>query len=127
MFGKFNIEGLPKVSNTYFELSLINSTVSPEDLYPYATPQARRELNKFGIIRFNSDFEGQLDNFMAQGNFRTEIGRLDGTLNYLRQNGTPSYEGQLEATNLDLGVLMEDPENFQKQVFRDKSRVQVLV
>ncbi|MDO6439685.1 translocation/assembly module TamB domain-containing protein [Cyclobacterium sp. 1_MG-2023] len=118
LFGKFNIEGLPTVSNTYFELSLINSTVSPEDLYPYATPQARRELNKFGIIRFNSDFEGQLDNFMAQGNFRTEIGRLDGTLNYLRQNGTPSYEGQLEATNLDLGVLMEDLENFQKTSFQ---------
>ncbi|WP_240477965.1 translocation/assembly module TamB domain-containing protein [Cyclobacterium amurskyense] len=118
LFGKFNIEGLPKVSETYFDLSLINSSMSPKDLYPYVTAQARNELNKFGIIRFNSDFEGQLTDFIANGNFRTEIGRLNGTLNYLKQDGAPTYNGQLEVTNLDLGILMEDPENFQKTSFK---------
>lgn len=118
LFGAFNIEGLPLVSETVFDLSLINSTLSPKDLYPYITNEARRELNKFGIIRFNSDFDGYLTDFVAKGNFRTGIGRLSGTLNYLQQNGVPTYKGQIEANNFNLGVLTEDPENFQKVSFK---------
>ncbi|WP_154852241.1 translocation/assembly module TamB domain-containing protein [Cyclobacterium xiamenense] len=117
LFGKFNIEGLPQVAQTFFNLSLANSVLLPEDLYPYISSEARRELDKFGTIRFDSDFDGYLTDFVAKGDFRTEIGLLKGQLNYRDEAGVPTYEGQLEAREVDLGVLTEEPENFQKVSF----------
>ncbi|MFO7825565.1 MAG: translocation/assembly module TamB domain-containing protein [Cyclobacterium sp.] len=118
LFGKFNIEGLPQVADTYFNLSLMNSTLQPEDLYPYIAETSRREVDKFGIIRFDSDFDGYLNDFTAKGEFRTAIGDMKGNLNYVNENGLPTYQGEVEAINFDLGVLTEESENFQKASFK---------
>lgn len=118
LFGKFNIEGLPLVKETFFSLSLTNSVLLPEDLYPYVSNDARKELDKFGTVRFDSDFEGYLSDFTAKGDFRTGIGLLKGQLNYRNEGDLPTYEGQLEAVEFNLGVLTEEPENFQKVSFK---------
>lgn len=118
LFGKFNIEGLPLVEDTFFSLSLTNSVLLPEDLHPYVSSDARKELDKFGTVRFDSDFEGYLSDFTAQGDFRTEIGLLKGQLNYRDEGDLPTYEGQLEAVEFNLGVLSEEPEKFQKVSFK---------
>ncbi|MDN3687205.1 translocation/assembly module TamB domain-containing protein [Cyclobacterium jeungdonense] len=118
LFGKFNIEGLPLVKETFFNLSLTNSVLLPEDLYPYVSSDARKELDKFGTVRFDSDFEGYLSDFTAKGDFRTGIGLLKGQLNYRDEGDLPTYEGQLEAVEFNLGVLSEDPEKFQKVSFK---------
>lgn len=118
LFGKFNIEGLPLVKETFFSLSLTNSVLLPEDLYPYVSNDARKELDKFGTVRFDSDFEGYLSDFTAKGDFRTGIGLLKGQLNYRNEEDLPTYEGQLEAVEFNLGVLTEEPENFQKVSFK---------
>lgn len=118
LFGKFNIEGLPLVKETFFSLSLTNSVLLPEDLYPYVSNDARKELDKFGTVRFDSDFEGYLSDFTTKGDFRTGIGLLKGQLNYRNEGDLPTYEGQLEAVEFNLGVLTEEPENFQKVSFK---------
>jgi hypothetical protein len=114
LFGKFDIEGLPLVDETYFNLSLINSIISSEDLIPYVNPGTQRELDKLGTVRFDSDFTGYLDKFNANGDFRTNVGILRGNLNYIMEGQTPIYQGQIETIGLDVGILMEDRENFQK-------------
>ncbi|MEX2567165.1 MAG: translocation/assembly module TamB domain-containing protein [Cyclobacteriaceae bacterium] len=114
LFGKFNIEGLPDVDQTYFNLSLMNSTLSSQDLVPYVNKESQKELNKLGIIRFNSDFNGYLNEFNANGDFRTNIGVLKGNLDYKLIGQTPTYKGQIETVDLDVGILMENPEVFQK-------------
>ncbi|SHM43298.1 Family of unknown function [Cyclobacterium lianum] len=122
LFGKFTIEGLPAVAETNFNLSLMNSILQPEDLYPYISAEARNEVAKFGVIRFDSDFDGYLTDFKAKGEFRTAIGTLTGNLNYVNQNGTPTYRGNIEARNFDLGVLTGELENFQKVSFKGDLR-----
>lgn len=114
LFGKFNIQGLPDVNNTFFEMSLLNSILNSEDLSPYISEEARVEVNKFRDIRFDTDFSGYLRNFRANGNFRTGIGQMIGRLNYQFVNNKPTYNGRVELRNLDLGILLEDKENFQK-------------
>ncbi|WP_076502357.1 translocation/assembly module TamB domain-containing protein [Belliella pelovolcani] len=114
LFGKFNIKGLPDVANTFFEMSLINSILNSNDLSPYISQDAQREINKFRDIRFDTDFSGYLTNFTANGNFRTGIGQMIGRLNYRYANNQPAYNGRVELRNLDLGILLEDQENFQK-------------
>ncbi|EPA00535.1 hypothetical protein A33Q_0008 [Indibacter alkaliphilus LW1] len=114
LFGKFKIDGLPDIRNTFFEMSLMNSVLNSTDLSPYISKEARQEINKFRDIRFDTDFSGFLHFFTFNGNFRTGIGNMLGRLSYKLENNTPTYSGRLELNNLDLGVLLEDKERFQK-------------
>jgi hypothetical protein len=114
LFGKFQIDGLPDVDNTFFQLSLVNSVLISNDLAPYISEEAKRDLNKFRDIRFDSDFSGYLHFFTANGNFRTGIGNLIGRLNFRSDQGQPTFNGRLETRNLDLGVLLDDRKRFQK-------------
>src|SRR5690606_12237052 len=122
LFGKFNILGLPDIDSTYFDLSLMNSTLTSGDLVPYITAEARKEVNKFREFRFNADFAGYLQDFSTNGSFRTGIGRISGNLNYNSTTGTPAYNGNVALTNLDLGVIMEDKEMFQKTSLKGQIR-----
>lgn len=114
LFGKFEIDGLPYLENTFFQMSLMNSVLSSSDLSPYIDAQSRKELQKFQDIRFDTDFSGYLHFFTANGNFRTGIGTILGRLNYRTVNNQPTYNGRVDLRNLDIGVLLEDRENFQK-------------
>ncbi len=114
LFGKFKIKGLPDIENTFFEMSLMNSILNSNDLAPYISKEAQMEINKFRDIRFDTDFSGFLKNFTANGNFRTGIGQIIGRFNYKFTNNEPTYNGRVELRNLDLGILFEDRENFQK-------------
>ncbi|MEX2591816.1 MAG: translocation/assembly module TamB domain-containing protein [Anditalea sp.] len=114
LFGKFNIQGLPDIDKTFFNLSLMNSTLTSNDLSPYISEEAQKEVNKFKEIRFDSDFTGFLKDFSTKGVFRTSIGRIAGNLNYKATDSLPTYNGRVELVDLDLGVIMEDKETFQK-------------
>ncbi len=119
LFGKFSIQGLPEISDTYFNLSLVNSTLLSADLKPYVSLSAQKELDKFRDIRFDTDLNGYLSEFKANGDFRTRIGTFRGTVNFkYTEDGIPSYQGNMEAVNLDIGILLEDRELFQKASFR---------
>jgi len=122
MFGEFSIQGLPYLDETFFRLSLVNSTLTSADLSPYITDEARREVNKFRDIRFDGDFTGFFNNFTASGNFRTGIGNLSGKINYRRAQNVPTYNASIQLTNLDLGILMEDREAFQRVTMRGNIR-----
>nr|MBI1229336.1 translocation/assembly module TamB [Cytophagales bacterium] len=122
LFGAFQIQGLPNVAETYFNLSLINSTLLSNDLTPYVSAAAQKELNKFREIRFDSDFAGFLTKFTANGDFRTGIGRMRGRVNYELKKDIPTYNGRIEAINVDIGVLMADRELFQKANFKGNIR-----
>jgi hypothetical protein len=114
LFGKFVIDGLPKIDSTFFQMSLQNSILNSDDLSPYISDEARLEIQKLQEIRFDTDFSGYLRHFTANGNFRTGIGSIIGRLNYKLEGNLPTYNGRLELQNLDLGVLMEDKDAFQK-------------
>lgn len=114
LFGKFKINGLPDISNTFFEMSLMNSVLNSTDLAPYISTEAQREINKFRDIRFDTDFSGFLHFFTFNGRFRTGIGNMTGRLSFKSENDIPTYTGRLELENLDLGILMEDRQQFQK-------------
>src|SRR5690606_30166094 len=86
LFGKFNIQGLPDLDNTFFNLSLMNSILTSRDLSPYLSDEAQKEINKFREIRFDTDFTGYLKNFSTEGTFRSSIGMASGNLNYQSRN-----------------------------------------
>ena len=114
LFGKFKIDGLPNLEKTFFEMSLMNSILNSTDLSPYVTKEAQFEINKFRDIRFDTDFSGYLHFFTANGNFRTGIGNMIGRFSYRSDAGEPTYSGRVELKDLDIGILLEDRQKFQK-------------
>lgn len=114
LFGSFFMDGLPVLEETYINLSLKNSVISARDLAPYLSPELEREINKFNLIRFDADFAGLPTRFTTNGNFRTNIGNLDGRVNYDLVKGVPTIVSRLKVDNLDLGILAENRELLQK-------------
>jgi hypothetical protein len=114
LFGKFQIEGLPNVDDTFFQMSLMNSLLNSSDLAPYISKEAQREINKFRDIRFDTDFSGYLHFFTANGNFRTGIGSIVGRFNFRSDLEEPTYAGRVDLIDLDIGILLEDRQKFQK-------------
>ncbi|WP_243431482.1 translocation/assembly module TamB domain-containing protein [Algoriphagus lutimaris] len=114
LFGAFELEGLPDIEDTYINLSLQNSTVLAKDLAPYVSKEAQKQIFKFNTIRFNADFAGYLKRFSTSGDFKTTIGDIEGRINFDLVENIPSVVSRVTITNLDLGILAEDQEQFQK-------------
>lgn len=112
--GSIDIEGLPNINQTIFDLSLNESTLKATDIRKYIGPEAFRISNKFGLIRMSADFEGFLNDFVADGNFSTRIGRLESNTQIRIEEGQlPYYRGYLYLQNFNLGNFTE-VSNFQK-------------
>lgn len=112
--GSMDIEGLPNINQTFFDLSLNESTLKATDIRQFIGREAFRISNKFGLIRMSGNFDGLLNDFVANGNFNTRIGRLrSNTKIEIREGQLPYYKGDLFLQNFDLGVFTE-VSNFQK-------------
>ncbi len=112
--GEIDMEGLPNINQTIFDLSLENSTLKATDIRKYIGAEAFRISNKFGLIRMSGDFEGFLNDFVAYGTFNTKIGRLESNTQIrIQENQLPYYRGDLFLQNFDLGNFTE-VSNFQK-------------
>ncbi|MBN3582862.1 translocation/assembly module TamB domain-containing protein [Algoriphagus aestuarii] len=114
LFGAFELEGLPNIEDTYINLSLKNSTILARDLGPYLKPEVEKEIFKFNTIRFDADFAGYLRRFNTSGNFKTSIGDVEGRINFDLVDDKPSVVSRLKVSNLNLGILAENRELFQK-------------
>ena len=112
--GSVDIEGLPNINQTIFDLTLDQSTLKATDIKQYIGPEAFRISNKFGLIRMSADFEGFLNDFVAQGTFNTRIGKLESNTQIRIEEGElPYYRGDLYLENFNLGNFTE-VSNFQK-------------
>ncbi|MFY0592720.1 translocation/assembly module TamB domain-containing protein [Roseivirga sp.] len=112
--GEMQIEGLPDLKVSGFDILLNNSTLVAKDLEEYIGDRAFDISNKLGQVRLNGSFTGFLNNFVAEGRFDTDIGSFtSNTQITVDADALPTYEGKLETEDFDLGVFTGDPV-FQK-------------
>lgn len=112
--GSMDIEGLPLIDETIFDITLDDSRLKSTDLKTYISPQAFSITNKLGQVRLDGDFEGALNDFVADGNFRTDIGDFDSnTQIQIAEGQSAKYSGGLTMREFDLGLFTEDS-TFQK-------------
>lgn len=114
IFGSFLLDGLPDFEKTYLNLSLKNSVISSRDLAPYLPSDIEKQINKFNLIRFDTDFQGVPTRFVTNGSFKTSIGNLDGRITYDMEDNLPYIVSRVKVQNLDLGILAENRELLQK-------------
>ncbi|MFC6999341.1 translocation/assembly module TamB domain-containing protein [Rufibacter roseus] len=109
--GDFSAEGLPDFRNTFATLELGPSSVNARDLQRYIPKDIYVVAARAGTIKFEGAFTGFYNDFVANGNFNTALGKLESDINlkFDKQNANhSSYRGYLKTTNFDVGGLIGD-------------------
>ncbi|MEM9388966.1 MAG: translocation/assembly module TamB domain-containing protein [Bacteroidota bacterium] len=103
--GDARLVGLPTIDETFIDLDLANSYAVTEDLKKYLKEKTYRRLAPLKNIGFNANFFGFVNDFVANGDFFTEYGRITSDINLKLQNdvNNSSYRGALKMINFDLG------------------------
>lgn len=112
--GKLDIEGLPNINETIFDIDLENSYLKATDIRAFIDARTFRITDKFGKIKVNGQFDGLINDFVADGEFVTAIGTVNSNTQItLLEGELPTYGGRLGLRNFDIGKLTED-KTYQK-------------
>ncbi len=115
--GNISFSGLPDFGNTFIDFALRPSVLEASDLKQYVTDTAAfRNVAKFGTIKLSGKFLGFPKDFVANGNFDTDLGQIVSNINLkIRENEAKSYyKGRLKTVNLDIGTLSGQPALVQR-------------
>ena len=82
----------------------------------YPDSSFNRTIQKLGTVAFNATFAGAFDDFKTKGTFKTGIGNVTGdlALKLADKSDLTTYTANLKGENLDLGQLINQPDEFGK-------------
>lgn len=115
--GDFNLDGLPYMKNTFITIQATELVTSGDDMeniqiYPFVDNkylEVPKGVKAMGKIKFDGEFTGFVNDFVAYGTFRTEKGTIasDVSLKNLA-NDTIAIAGNFNTDNLQLGTLLDN-------------------
>ncbi len=111
---KINISGLPDISETFIYADIKKAYTQKQDLekvlknvMPFSNINLPSNINKFGTIIYNGNFTGFIYDFVAYGNFNTQIGKISTDLSLKTDTNlnTKKFNGKLIANDFNLGKI----------------------
>ena len=113
--GDLTWKGLPDIDRTTVNLAFAPSVVNMADIRQYYPDEGfNKTIQKLGTVAFDTRFVGSFSDFKNTGTFRTAIGTVTGdvALKLPKDSDLTTYVANLKASDLNLGVLIDDPEQF---------------
>ncbi len=113
--GDLTWKGLPDIDRTTVNLAFAPSVVNMADIRQYYPDEGfNKTIQKLGTVAFNTRFVGSFSDFKNTGTFRTAIGTVTGdvALKLPKNSDLTTYVANLKASDLNLGILIDDPEQF---------------
>ncbi len=110
-------KGLPDMANTTVNFAFTPSVVNMADIRQYYPDSSfNRTIQKLGTASFDARFVGTFDDFKTNGHFQTAIGTVTGdlALKLADKSDQTTYTANLKGENLDLGQLINQPDQFGK-------------
>ena len=103
--GNVAMDGLPDISETFINLKIDKGSINANSLQTMLKPKTHSFLASFGRIQFNGKFIGYTYDFVADGIFDTQMGRIvsDINLKVPEDINDSKYSGHLEMLDFDLG------------------------
>jgi acetolactate synthase small subunit len=102
--GSTYISGIPIIDETFMDLSFKNSILAENDLAQYIPSEAFTKYNRFDRVRMNGAFTGYIEDFVAYGEFNTNLGTIISDINL--KIGNPSrdskYSGKIKLRDFNL-------------------------
>ena len=115
--GSLDMEGLPYLSETFTILELKNSTLDFKDLQGILGKQALERLTPLGQVNMDGQFLGYFSDFVANGNFAGNLGRISTDINFKVNEedfNRSVYSGKIALRDFALGTYLNDTVNFQR-------------
>jgi hypothetical protein len=118
----FDMNGLPNINETfiYADFKKFKAAVNDFEIIQKFTEGNKKftipkNLNKLGVINFEGNFTGFIDDFVTYGNFTTDLGHISTDL-YLKPDTskTLAFDGKLETTDFRIGELINNNESVGK-------------
>lgn len=103
--GSVYFSGLPNLDDTFMDIRLQKSTINEKDIEQYVPSAKFKDYNRFRFVHLNGSFTGYPNDFVAYGQFDTDLGRIVSDIN-LKVATDPeftAYSGKLQLQNFDLG------------------------
>ncbi len=114
--GSLDMDGLPSIQETFITLRLKPSVVYGKDLAFLFPQYVNDALEPLGRIQLNGNFLGFTNDFVADGDLTTKLGRIKSDINYKLSEGNlglTAYRGNLTLRDFKLGEFFKDTVNFQ--------------
>lgn len=114
--GDLSMKGLPYWDETFMDMKIELAGTHKKDLDEILTDLTGRRIksvpdiiNKFGNINFKGRFTGFQNDFIAYGEFKTKLGRLESDVNMkIDEQGIPSYVGYVKTHDFHIGELINE-------------------
>ncbi len=109
--GSLEMDGLPSVQETFINAKLKPSVVYGTDLAFLFPDNINNTLIPLGKIQLRGNFLGFPNDFVADGDLITSLGRVTSDINYkISENnlGLTSYRGNLSLSDFQLGRFFKD-------------------
>jgi len=114
LIGEFDIRGLPDIEETFifFEASRLSFNASTLNNLPINSFKSDlkvtipKSIERLGQVNFEGNFSGYVDDFVAYGDFSTELGNFNTDIALSQEAGKYYYDGSLSAEAFDLGGLL---------------------
>lgn len=108
--GDVTITGMPDYETSLYEFKIDRLVFDGTDIQKsYGISGIPDEVRRLGTCAFSGGFKGYYNDFVAHGILRSEAGIVDTDLEFKRKENAPErYAGTIEATDVDLGRIMDD-------------------
>lgn len=111
--GDIAFRGVTEFATSVMAFNLKNTRVDAADLRQYYPEKYFNDLvQKFGVVDFSGKYNGTIDRFKLNGDFKTALGQVN--VKELEMNlaaKIPTYTADINTQNFDLGKLVDD-DNF---------------
>ncbi|GGE94313.1 translocation/assembly module TamB domain-containing protein [Hymenobacter cavernae] len=106
--GNINVEGLPDLKASFVEMRLKPSVIDGRDVRRYVPASGWPYVQRLGLVRFQGQFLGFYNDFVANGRFNTALGNVvsDVNLKFKSDPRFSTYEGDVKTTAFQLGKLL---------------------
>ena len=120
--GSFDLSGLPNIDGTYIHFSIKSLYTSQRDLQAFKLPSDKGvqhlhlpdEIVRLGNVKFKGEFTGFYNDFVATGDFYTDMGKISTDISLKKNFKTNllEYDGKIETINLNIGHILAMSDQF---------------
>lgn len=115
--GRIEMDGLPRINETFINLRLGQSRIDIHDLSFLFNEKLFARLKPLAQFSLSGNFTGFVNDFVANATFDGPIGKIKSDINLKineRAVDQSIYKGNVQLTNFDLGRYLNDTILFQK-------------
>jgi len=107
LIGRVSITGLPDYQNAFVDGEITEARTSTNDISYLSGVKMPEQMNRLGLMKFTGDFTGFFRDFVAYGNFETDMGKIQTDINMKLPDDEmeTEYSGNLNLLKFNLGKL----------------------